>query len=41
VAESPSLANVVDILVGMDLVDLNAGGPWPGEPDDADICEPD
>jgi len=39
--ESLSPARVVDTLVDMDLVDLNGDGPWPGEPDDADIYEPD
>ncbi|OBJ37417.1 hypothetical protein A5630_04570 [Mycolicibacterium mucogenicum] len=35
------LAEVVDTLVDMDLVDLDGDGPWPGEPDDADAYEPD
>lgn len=32
---------MVDTLVDMDLVDLNGDGPWPGEPDGADVYEPD
>ena len=36
-----SLPEVVDTLVGMDLVDLDGDGPWPGEPDDYDVYDPD
>jgi predicted RNA binding protein YcfA (HicA-like mRNA interferase family) len=36
-----SPAAVVETLVGLDLVDLDADGPWPSEPDDADAYEPD
>lgn len=35
------LPEVVDTLVDMDLVDLDSNGPWPGDPEDADIYEPD
>ena len=35
------LPEVVDTLVDMDLVDLDSVGPWPGDPEDADIYEPD
>ena len=41
VAESLTVAQVVETLVDLDLVDLDADGPWPGEPDDADAYEPD
>jgi predicted RNA binding protein YcfA (HicA-like mRNA interferase family) len=41
VTEALSLPEVVDTLVEMDLVDLDGNGPWPGEPDDSDVYEPD
>jgi predicted RNA binding protein YcfA (HicA-like mRNA interferase family) len=43
VAESLTVASVVETLVDLDLVDLDADGPWPwpGEPDEADAYEPD
>ena len=41
VAQQLTLSRVVDTLVTLDLVDLTAKGPWPGEPDDADVYEPD
>ena len=40
-AEALSVAAVVETLVEMDLVDLNATGPWPGEPEGVDVYEPD
>lgn len=40
-ADALSVAAVVETLVEMDLVDLNGTGHWPGEPDGADIYEPD
>jgi predicted RNA binding protein YcfA (HicA-like mRNA interferase family) len=41
VAESLTLTKIVDTLVDLDVVDLDGVGPWPGEPDDADVYEPD
>lgn len=40
-AEALSVSGVVETLVDMDLVDLNESGPWPGEPEDVDVYEPD
>lgn len=40
-ADPLSLPEVVDTLVEMDLVDLDSTGPWPGEPEDSDVYEPD
>lgn len=40
-ADSLTIADVVNTLVDLDLVDLDGEGPWPGEPDDADAYEPD
>ncbi|OBK38186.1 hypothetical protein A5658_26620 [Mycobacterium sp. 1245111.1] len=39
--DSLTPAAVLETLVELDLVDLNAGGPWPGEPDNADVYDPD
>jgi hypothetical protein len=41
VTDSLTVASVVETLIDLDLVDLDANGPWPGEPDDADAYEPD
>lgn len=41
VADTLSLPEVVDTLVEMDLVDLDNEGPWPGDPEDSDVYEPD
>lgn len=35
------LPEVVDTLVEMDLIDLDSDGPWPGDPEDSDVFEPD
>ncbi|MCA4727105.1 hypothetical protein [Mycolicibacterium fortuitum] len=40
-ADALSLPQVVDTLVEMDLVDLDNSGPWPGDPEDSDVYEPD
>lgn len=40
-AESLTLAGVVETLVDLDLVDLFADGPWPPEPHNVDVYEPD
>ena len=40
-SEGLNVAAVVDKLVDLDLVDLYATGPWPGEPEGLDIYEPD
>jgi len=40
-ADSLTVASAVETLVDLDLVDLDADGPWPGEPDRADAYEPD
>lgn len=40
-ADPLSLAEVVDTLVDMDLVALESDGPWPGDPEDSDMYEPD
>ncbi len=39
--ESLTAAAVVETLIELDMVELDANGPWPGEPDGADVCEPD
>ena len=41
VADPLFLAEVVETLVDMDLVDLESDGPWPGDPEDSDTYEPD
>lgn len=40
-ADALSLPEVVDTLVEIDLVDLDNSGPWPGDPKDSDVYEPD
>ena len=39
--ESLTAAAVLETLIELDLVELDANGPWPGEPDGADVYEPD
>jgi hypothetical protein len=41
VADSLTVAGVVETLIDLDLVDLDADGPWPGEPEGTDAYEPD
>jgi hypothetical protein len=40
-AEALAVANVVETLIDLDLVDLEAEGPWRAEPEGADAYEPD
>lgn len=39
--ESLNIAEVVNTLVELDLVDLYGSGPWPGEPEESDVYETD
>jgi predicted RNA binding protein YcfA (HicA-like mRNA interferase family) len=41
VTESLTAAVVLETLIDLNLVDLDSDGPWPGEPDEGDIYEPD
>jgi len=41
VADPLSLSEVVDTLVDLGLVDLDGNGPWPGDPGDSDVYDPD